>query len=864
MGKNLSKISETLIFLMLLLSILLTITPKATAQEKPVIAIEPSTLEFGPEPCVGTLFKVECWIYNITDLYGVDIQITWDTDWIRYVNHTKKIPVETYPDGILHSPTIPVHDDVNETGALVEEGAAPGTLYWLAEASMSPAEPFDGSGIAFEMWFNVTNQPGVGEPDVMFEIGFTSVTLGDVNGEPILYEARNATVIIHAKEAPPPVELMVVPDFLEFGPEPCIGQQFTINIEIHNVTNLYGVDIQITWDTDWIRYVNHTKKIPVETYPDGILHSPTISVHDDVDETGGLVEEGAAPGTLYWLAEASMLPAEPFDGSGIAFEMTFEIVNQPEADEADAIVTIGFTYSILSDSAGLPIDHEAYNGTVVIHPKPLPPLLKVTPEHVEEVPECYTFTSDVYLMGENGTDLDPFWDVAGFDIYFNFDPTLLEAVEVTIDPDGWFASFWPNGILVVKQEINNDEGWVWIAFLGIPGDYGEHTPPSGKGRLFTVTFHAISESSTYPPETIVLGLNPVTVAGYPHPERDYPPWNGSDSAPPLPHVIENATYTPFYAGPPYEVDVSIDVGKIHFPGEIAEFYIQTSYVGRAVNATYLNASLYYGGMFYEDLTPLAQFIDTGFYRITYVIPSTAQAGEYVLRVQVQYFKFYGIAIEGFQISPTLSSWNALIIAINGTIAQIKTDVGIIRLNLTNINATLSGLIIDSKGEILAEVRTSRDAILAELDALNITVIDVQNTVVTINSTLGILETKLDNLNATIIEIHETTATISTTLGTIEAKLDNLNATIVDLIIGEDGVMAKIDTALGQVLTKLDNLNTAVTSVDGNVADVKTSVGEIKESMGALQGMATYGIIAACIFSLIAAIVAILLFIKTKK
>jgi len=540
---------------------------------------------------------------------------------------------------------------------------------------------------------------------------------------------------------------------------------------------------------------------------------------------------------MYWLSAKSVSPAPSFNGSGIAFNMTFEIVNQPSSGEPDAIVNIGFTYSLLNDTNGNPIEHGVSNATVVIHAGAKLPLIKVTPEHVEGIPECNNFALDIYLMNEDHGDLDPFWDVAGFDMVLNFDPTLLEALDVTVDPDGWFESFWPNGILVVKAEIDNVEGEIWVAFLGIPGDYGNHTAPYGQGRLFTVTFHAISESTTYPPESSVIGLDPVTVAGFPHPERDYPPWNGSDSSPPLPHVIENATYTPFYAGLPYEykVDIDIEVGTIHFPGEIAEFYIQTSYAGQPINATSLNATLYYNGLPYDDLTPLIEFIDTGFYRIPYTIPGDATAGEYVLRVQAQSFRFYGIAIEGFQISLTLSKWNALLIDINGTLARVETDLGMIQLNLTAINATLSDLIIDSKGEILAQITTSTGTILAELDALNLTIIDIQDAVVTINSALG----------------------------TITTKLNNINATIIDLIKGDNGVLAKIDTALGTVVAKLDSLNSTVTNIDTNVLDVQTSVGDVRDSMGALQSTATYGLIAACIFSLIAAIAAILLLIKKR-
>ena len=58
--------------------------------------------------------------------------------------------------------------------------------------------------------------------------------------------------------------------------------QFTIYVKIKNVTNLYGLDLQFTWDPNIIKYVSHQKHIPVETYPDGVLHSPTIPVKDQV------------------------------------------------------------------------------------------------------------------------------------------------------------------------------------------------------------------------------------------------------------------------------------------------------------------------------------------------------------------------------------------------------------------------------------------------------------------------------------------------------------------------------------------------------------------------------------------------------
>ncbi|MBE0519975.1 hypothetical protein IBX35_02910 [Candidatus Bathyarchaeota archaeon] len=341
-----------------------------------------------------------------------------------------------------------------------------------------------------------------------------------------------------------PTDVVVVPSLIELPREPGLtGTEFTVTVEIHDVLDLYGVDIQFGWDTEWIGYVSHTAKIPVETYPDGIMHEPPggFWVRNDVDETASM--PGAEPETMFWLAYASMYPAAPFDGSGIAFEMTFVVKKQPDEalGEPDAVITLKITSSTLADSTGTAIEHERYDGTVIIPAapwvRPEGPLLKVMPETVDGMGISNTFESDVYLTG-----VDPYWDVAGFDIVYNFDPMLIEAVSVTIDPDGWFASFWPSGILIVRNEIDNTAGTVWVVFLGIPSEGGEHTEVYGEGRLFTVTFHEIYEAPVHPPETCSLALSPTIIAGYPHPERSEPPYYNKESAIPVPHTVEHGFY----------------------------------------------------------------------------------------------------------------------------------------------------------------------------------------------------------------------------------------------------------------------------------------------------------------------------------
>ncbi len=123
-----------------------------------------------------------------------------------------------------------------------------------------------------------------------------------------------------------------------------VGETFTINVIVCNLTpgwisdpdsggiislgNLYGIDIQLTWDPSIIKYVSHVKTIPVEYFPEGILHSLTIPLKDDVDETASM--PNSELGTRYWLAEASMQPAAVFNGEGTIFTMTFTVLKPDE------------------------------------------------------------------------------------------------------------------------------------------------------------------------------------------------------------------------------------------------------------------------------------------------------------------------------------------------------------------------------------------------------------------------------------------------------------------------------------------------------------------------------------------------------
>jgi hypothetical protein len=97
-----------------------------------------------------------------------------------------------------------------------------------------------------------------------------------------------------------------------------VGETFNVTVAVSGLAgkNLYGFDINFTWDTSVLQYVSHDVEVPVETYSGGVLHQPVVEIMNQVNPSAG----------TYWLAYASTLPAEPFNGDGVLFKVTFVLL----------------------------------------------------------------------------------------------------------------------------------------------------------------------------------------------------------------------------------------------------------------------------------------------------------------------------------------------------------------------------------------------------------------------------------------------------------------------------------------------------------------------------------------------------------
>jgi len=299
-----------------------------------------------------------------------------------------------------------------------------------------------------------------------------------------------------------------------------IGTTFDVAIYVEDTVpatdmDLYGFDIQFNWTTEYIHYTGYTVTVPVEDYPAvqapspyaGILHADTMKLKEKVDEADSI--PSAEPGTMAWIAYSSAAPAPSFNGSGGTICVFHFIVDdQPFCNEENATFTIHFIKTDLASTSG-PVLHDAIDLEIPLWCRefvyPPSPMLKISPDDIVAPNDCVckNFTIDIYLLGEDGGDLDSFWDVAGCDFYVNFNASMIEAVEVEIDPDGDFGFFWADGTFELVKDIDNTAGWVHVAFVGL----GEtHDPVEGTIRVATVKFHMIYEHTGYPPPSSAIYL----------------------------------------------------------------------------------------------------------------------------------------------------------------------------------------------------------------------------------------------------------------------------------------------------------------------------------------------------------------------
>jgi len=180
------------------------------------------------------------------------------------------------------------------------------------------------------------------------------------------------------------------------------------------------------------------------------------------------------------------------------------------------------------------------------------------------------------------------------------------------------------------------------------------------------------------------------------------------------------------------LDIKIEVGTIHFRGELATFYVQTTFKGVTVNATSISALLYKPDGTTEPLTvPL--LIATSLYKTTYAIPVDAQNGTYTLVVEADYttstIESHGTAFKLFLLSSTLAEELALIEDLGDEIENLKAEIASLNTTMNSLGETLTGELALMEEDLEAQIA----ALNTTLNSLNEAITQLETSINAIKS-----------------------------------------------------------------------------------------------------------------------------------
>jgi len=258
------------------------------------------------------------------------------------------------------------------------------------------------------------------------------------------------------EQYPPAVlvpKLYVDPETKEvWTPAECT--EFNVTIVIERVTDLYGFEFKLTWNSSLLNLVKIHVKVDQIWTNYFIAHNETWHGPDCTD--------------WYWLAASATAPMKTgFDGTAILVELTFHIEYDPCYPDACS-TPIHFVDVKLSDSYADPIPIWVQDGLYQIRSSK--PKLEIKPASTT-INKYQDFPVEIWLR--NATKVYSY----AFEVCYN--TTILDVANVVIHQE-----FLPGPYLIKSLQINEIDGSVHVEL-----QEADNAPPAnGDGLLVTITF----------------------------------------------------------------------------------------------------------------------------------------------------------------------------------------------------------------------------------------------------------------------------------------------------------------------------------------------------------------------------------------
>jgi hypothetical protein len=310
---------------------------------KPYLAVDPTYIKFGPysPQVVGQQFNISIYIKNLDaawNLTNVKFSLSYNTTLIDIIGDLANVTIMqdcwSGPNNVI----------------VVRQPSALGKV--TITLTRTRGAPSNGTVSVATIRFTVKYR-GIYPAVDMCSLILSDIELTGPMGEIPTEPPVHGQVVIESLSSP---VIKVEPSLIEYH-ENAVDKQFTVAVKIINVTNLYGFDLRLRWNTTVLEYVGHSVHIPRNTYTDGVLYDPTLSIANSVNQTTG----------TYWISYASMPPAWFFNGSGTVFTMTFKVKYHPKQPEPTINVTLELYVTELADNSANPIPHTREQGMVTLY-----------------------------------------------------------------------------------------------------------------------------------------------------------------------------------------------------------------------------------------------------------------------------------------------------------------------------------------------------------------------------------------------------------------------------------------------------------------------------------------------------------------
>jgi len=295
--------------ILLTFSLTLGFVGNITAQEPtPRLYIDPpSIIDTSLVPPKN--FTVTAKVANITDLFGAEFRLYWNTTLLDLIRVQLTLPWSSY---------FLAANQTNEAGG----------WYWLSVTAVPPATSFTGSTTLVTFTFKVTS---IGKT----LLDLTNTVLGDPFANPIPHDVGDgffSNVLIV------PARLYIQPSSI-IDPELIPPKNFTVNINIEKASDLYSFDFKVSYNTTVLDVAEMQEGSFLQGFGTTIVNK---------------MEDNPVTGTI-WIAISLVSPAPPANGNGTLATITFEVTGLGDS-------TLHLFDTALADMFGGSLVHEADDG----------------------------------------------------------------------------------------------------------------------------------------------------------------------------------------------------------------------------------------------------------------------------------------------------------------------------------------------------------------------------------------------------------------------------------------------------------------------------------------------------------------------